>query len=91
MEKLFANILNQSISIPETLSHDARHILRSLLERDPTKRIGCGSADGEEIMKHPFFHSIDFEVLAKRKVNPPFKPLIVRVLILLTNHNLMPC
>lgn len=42
-------------------SDDAVDLLESLLERNPTHRLGSGADDGLEIMKHPFFKSINFK------------------------------
>lgn len=76
MEKLFANILNQPINFPPSLSPEARLILENLLERDYTKRIGHGPKDGEEVMAHPFFAAINFTKLMKKELEPPFKPQV---------------
>jgi hypothetical protein len=42
----------------------------------PTKRLGSGAEDAKEIMRHPFFASIDWVKLAKREIQAPFKPKI---------------
>lgn len=39
----------------------------------------------QEIMDHPFFASIDFDMLLKREVEPPFKPKIEEGVIDTTN------
>lgn len=35
---------------------------------------GSGPTKANEIKAHPFFNSIDWEKLAKRQIQPPFKP-----------------
>jgi serum/glucocorticoid-regulated kinase 2 len=47
-----------------------------LLRRDPAKRLGSGPSGAQEIMDHPFFASIDFDLLMKREIEPPFKPVV---------------
>lgn len=76
MEKLFYNILNQPIPIPSSLSIAGRSILTDLLERDCTKRLGCGESDGEQVKAHAFFFGVDWAKMQKRQVIPPFKPTI---------------
>lgn len=44
-----------------------------LLERDTTKRLGVTG----NIKIHPFFKTINWTLLEKRAVEPPFKPKVV--------------
>ncbi|KAK5862322.1 hypothetical protein PBY51_017732 [Eleginops maclovinus] len=50
-------------------------LLKGLLERDVSKRIG-GSSDLAELQEHPFFASINWDDLLARKVRPPFIPKV---------------
>ncbi|RKP16403.1 molecular mechanism For the regulation of protein kinase B Akt By hydrophobic motif phosphorylation, partial [Rozella allomycis CSF55] len=76
MEQLFNNILHQKILVPLSLSTPARSLLESLLSRDPSKRIGCGPSDGEELMCHSFFNDTDWDKILKKEVPAPFVPTI---------------
>lgn len=49
-------------------------LLLQLFERDPAKRLGVTG----NIREHPFFKTINWTVLEKREVEPPFKPKVVR-------------
>jgi hypothetical protein len=40
------------------------------------QRIGCGPSDGEEIMRHSFFQSINWTLLSLRQIDPPFVPKV---------------
>ena len=40
----------------------------SLLNRNPTRRLGAGADGATEIMKHPFFASIDFKKIGRKEV-----------------------
>ena len=43
------------------------------MEKDPTNRLG--TREGlDEILKHPFFTSLNFEELVSKQIEPPFKP-----------------
>lgn len=44
-----------------------------LFEREPVKRLGVTG----NIRLHPFFKTINWVLLEKRKVEPPFKPKVV--------------
>jgi len=74
-DKMYEKILNDPLCFGEEFSSDAMSILTSLLNRDPSRRLGVKGA--QEIKQHPFFHKhIDFKLLAKKKIQPPFKPSV---------------
>ena len=47
-----------------------------MLERDPSRRLGAGPDDAEEVKRHPFFSDINWDRLAKKSIPPPFKPVV---------------
>ena len=72
---MYEKILNDPLVFGEEFAPEAQSILTALLNRDPTRRLGVKGA--EEIKRHPFFHKhIDFKLLAKKKIHPPFKPSV---------------
>ena len=74
-ERLFQKILSSSLRLPRSLSNECRHLLLSLLDRNPATRIGSRH-DAMELKIHPFFHDIDWEALAEKRVVPPFRPAL---------------
>jgi hypothetical protein len=50
-------------------------LIVSLLNRNPSKRLGAGPEGSAEIKKHPFFDPIDWQMVRDRKMEPP-KPNI---------------
>lgn len=75
-EKLFEKIRNGVLTYPRYLSSRAQGVLRGLLTRDPTKRLGSGPADAEDIKVHPFFSEINWDKLARGEIPPPFVPIV---------------
>ncbi|KAM4014770.1 protein kinase C delta type-like [Anomaloglossus baeobatrachus] len=56
--------------IPSWLDADLKHLIQQLLQKDPQERLGvCGN-----IRAHPFFTTIGWEDLEKRRARPPFTP-----------------
>lgn len=54
-EKLFEKIRKSDLHYPASLSRPAKSLLRGLLTRDPTQRLGSGPRDAEDIQRHEFF------------------------------------
>lgn len=52
--------------------------LIQLLTRDPTRRLGSGKSDAEEIKRHPFFKDVNFDDVLHKRIPPPYFPTIVR-------------
>jgi len=71
------NVMKKQIVFPDTLSRDSISLLKGFLQRDHTKRYGSLEQKTEEIKRHHFFHSINWDMLAEKKISPPFKPTIV--------------
>jgi hypothetical protein len=52
-----------------------------LLTRDPTRRLGSGKGDAEEIKRHPFFKDVNWDDVVNKRIPPPYFPQIVRILL----------
>ncbi|KAB5582189.1 hypothetical protein PHYPO_G00184300 [Pangasianodon hypophthalmus] len=77
-DDLFECILNEEIVYASWLSAEAVDVLKALLTKNPTRRLGCVAASGGEnaVMTHVFFSTIDWDKLNRREIEPPFKPQI---------------
>ena len=78
-EKLFENIRKGPLQVPSDMSEEALDLIVKLLNRDPNRRLGSGPGDSEEIKKHVFFKSINWENVLQRKLKPPkphLKPIV---------------
>ena len=53
------------------MSLDARDLILNLLNRNPKKRLGASEADSEDLKKHQFFKSVNWEDVAALKVEMP--------------------
>lgn len=74
---MYQRILRDPLLFPPDMSPEAKGIMIGLLHRDPTKRLGHNGAD--EIKRHSFFaRYVDWGKLLAKKIQPPFKPSVVR-------------
>ncbi|XP_075709570.1 ribosomal protein S6 kinase alpha-1 [Rhinoderma darwinii] len=71
-------ILKAKLGMPQFLSSEAQGLLRSLFKRNPTNRLGTGSDGAEELKRHSFFSTIDWNKLYRRELSPPFKPAVTQ-------------
>nr|XP_027194861.1 protein kinase C iota type-like [Dermatophagoides pteronyssinus] len=72
---LFQVILEKTIRIPRSISTKAQSALKGFLNKNPQERLGCHPDTGIfDIQSHPFFKSIDWELLEAKQVQPPYKP-----------------
>ncbi|XP_029979076.1 ribosomal protein S6 kinase alpha-3 isoform X1 [Sphaeramia orbicularis] len=67
-------ILKAKLGMPQFLSSEAQSLLRNLFKRNPANRLGAGPDGVEEIKRHQFFNTIDWNKLYRREIHPPFKP-----------------
>ena len=69
------NFASKDIVLANGLNSASEHcldFLKQLLQVEPEKRLGYFGAD--EVMKHPWFESIDWDILDVDEAPPPFLP-----------------
>ncbi|XP_032263387.1 ribosomal protein S6 kinase alpha-2 isoform X5 [Halichoerus grypus] len=77
-KETMALILKAKLGMPQFLSMEAQSLLRALFKRNPCNRLGAGIDGVEEIKRHPFFVTIDWNKLYRKEIKPPFKPAVGR-------------
>uniref|UniRef100_A0A8C8H5Z8 non-specific serine/threonine protein kinase n=1 Tax=Oncorhynchus tshawytscha TaxID=74940 RepID=A0A8C8H5Z8_ONCTS len=75
-KKTIDKILKCKLNLPPYLTQEARDLLKKLLKRNASLRLGAGPGDSSEIQSHPFFRHINWDDLLAHKVEPPFKPFL---------------
>ncbi|KAF5904977.1 ribosomal protein S6 kinase alpha-2, partial [Clarias magur] len=77
-KETMALILKAKLGMPQFLSPEVQSLLRALFKRNPTNRLGAGPDGVEEIKRHHFFATIDWNKLYRKELKPPFKPAVGR-------------
>ncbi|KAH6797947.1 protein phosphatase 2C and cyclic nucleotide-binding/kinase domain-containing protein [Perilla frutescens var. hirtella] len=82
-ELTFARIVKGQLTLPQDFSNEAVDIITKLLEVEESARLGSEGVDS--IKAHPWFHGIDWEALAERKVLVPHD-IVSRINLYLETH-----
>lgn len=73
-QQMYKNIAFGKVRFPkDALSVEGRNFVKGLLNRNPRHRLGA-HGDAQELMDQPFFSDVDWELMAAKKIQPPFKP-----------------
>lgn len=75
-KKTIEKILKGKLNLPAYLTPDARDLIRKLLKRQASQRLGYGYTDAIPIKSHLFFKMCNWDDVICRKVEPPFKPVL---------------
>ncbi|XP_039533993.1 ribosomal protein S6 kinase beta-1 isoform X1 [Pimephales promelas] len=75
-KKTIDKILRCKLNLPPYLTQEARDLLKKLLKRNASVRIGAGPRDVVDIQTHSFFRHVNWDDLLACKVEPPFKPFL---------------
>ena len=64
------NIKKAELVIPRGISDIAADLLKSLLKRNPSSRLGS-NLDAEEVKSHKYFIDVDWNQVYQKKIQPP--------------------
>ncbi|KAL7582528.1 hypothetical protein Lser_V15G42932 [Lactuca serriola] len=73
-EKIQQKIVKEKMKLPAYLSSEAHSLLKALLQKDPSKRLGNGAMGSDEIKRHKWFKPINWKKLENREIQPSFRP-----------------
>lgn len=74
--EISVRILHNPPPLPRTISRCSQDFIIRLLQKEPSKRLGGGPRGLQEIKEHAIFQNLDWDTLAQKKVDPPFKPVV---------------
>ncbi|GAB2289562.1 hypothetical protein Dimus_023872 [Dionaea muscipula] len=73
-QKLQQRIINEKVKLPSFLTKEAHSLLKGLLRKDPSKRLGSGPGGADEVKSQKWFRSINWKKLEMKELQPKFKP-----------------
>lgn len=69
-------IIKAKLVIPTYLTIEARELIRNLLKRQVSQRLGSGEDDADSIKKNPFFRHLNWDDVYNKRYEPPHKPAL---------------
>ncbi|CAL4067462.1 unnamed protein product, partial [Meganyctiphanes norvegica] len=74
-QQMYDAILNKPLKLRHSISRRARDILDGLLQKNSVDRLGSSHRDGLDVKSQSFFEEIDWSLVEKRGLIPPFVPI----------------
>ncbi|KAJ0788985.1 putative protein kinase AGC-Pl family [Helianthus annuus] len=75
-QKIQQKIVKDKIKLPAFLSSEAHSLLKGLLQKESSRRLGSGAGGSNEIKSHSWFKSINWQKLEGRDIKPSFIPQV---------------
>jgi len=69
-------ILSARISFPSKFKQTTRNVIKALLNKDPTRRLGCMNDGTDGVMRHRFYTGFDWQGLLDKTIETPYKPKV---------------
>lgn len=66
--------------LPAYLTQDARELIRRLMKRSETQRLGAAGA--QAVRGHAFFKHVHWDDVFARRLEPPIKPRLVCIFLI---------
>lgn len=73
---MYKRVLEDELEFPPSFDTVTCNFLTGLLEKEACERLGWGEDGIEDIMLHPYFSSIDWNIVPEKKLIPPYTPKI---------------
>jgi p70 ribosomal S6 kinase len=75
-KKTIDKILKARLNLPPYLTNEARALLKKLLKKNISERLGSGPDDAKPIKSHAFFRHVNWSDVINRRLEPPYKPAL---------------
>jgi len=73
-KRTMEKIVKGKLILPAYLTVNARELIRNLLRRQVSHRLGSGQDDADEIKRHLFFQHLNWNDVFHKRYEPPYKP-----------------
>ncbi|XP_066542729.1 cAMP-dependent protein kinase catalytic subunit PRKX-like isoform X2 [Hoplias malabaricus] len=74
---IYQKVLAAKLNFPRHLDFYVKDLIKKLLVVDKTKRLGNMRAGADDVKKHRWFRSIDWDIVPQRKLKPAIVPKVL--------------
>ncbi|XP_064393943.1 cAMP-dependent protein kinase catalytic subunit PRKX-like [Halichondria panicea] len=74
--RIYEKILEAKIDWPRHLEPNAKDLVKKLLVRDVTRRLGSLKGGVDDVKQHKWFKGVDWDACLQRKIPPPIVPRV---------------
>jgi serine/threonine protein kinase len=72
---IYQQVLEQEPSFPQgSFKGSAKSLIKKLLVKDPTKRLGCLFGGSNDVQDHKWYGELDWELMFRREIESPYIP-----------------
>jgi len=72
----YQKVLNTEPKFPAHFTEHARGIVRQLLTKDKSRRLGCGVHGAADVQNHKWFAAVAWDLVLERKYTAPYVPKV---------------
>ncbi|XP_015922705.1 ribosomal protein S6 kinase beta-1 isoform X2 [Parasteatoda tepidariorum] len=76
-KKTIEKIMKHKLMFPHYVTNESRDLIRRLLKRQVSQRLGSGPEDAAQIKCHPFFRNVNWDDVLAKKLQPPYVPELI--------------
>lgn len=76
---IYKKVLAGQIEFPGGMDLKAKDLIKRLLTYDQGKRLGCLKDGVDDVKRHKYYKSLDWDLLGSRSLPPPFVPPVAGV------------
>ena len=74
--RIYEKILSGRIEFSNVFNKVVKDLIKKFLQENPTKRYGCGIKGVEAVKRHKWFRGVDWAMVLRREIPPPWVPEI---------------
>jgi serine/threonine protein kinase len=75
-KQIYDNITNLRYQTPRGATVSCNSLIKVLLVKTPSKRVGCGRAGLLELKRHAWFGGLDWKALIRKEIPAPVVPVL---------------
>ncbi|KAJ4460683.1 putative cAMP-dependent protein kinase type 1 [Paratrimastix pyriformis] len=74
--RTYEKIVQLRLPFPRTIDPAAKDLIKKLLKKDKTERLGCLHGGTADVKNHPFFRGVNWEALLLGTTRAPISPVV---------------